>query len=95
MKTFWSHDSDLCNVQMPIVKNVQEIFGSRVIFEDIKAEENQDKISEYNIKEFPTIIIELGGKERERFIGLTQERFLRRALKRIMSERYESLSRRV
>lgn len=87
LKNFWSYDSDLCNVQIPIVKNVEEIFKGRVIFESINAEENQEMISKYNIKEFPTIIIECNGQEKERFVGLTQELFLKKALKKILSER--------
>lgn len=87
LKNFWSHDSDLCNVQIPIVNNVKEIYGNRVVFESINAEENQELILKYNIKEFPTIIIERNGQERERFVGMTQELFLKRALKRILSER--------
>ena len=87
LKNFWSYDSDVCNIQIPIVNNIKEIFGNRVIFENINAEENQDMVSNYNINEFPTIIIECNGQEIERFIGLTQERFLKRALKRILRER--------
>jgi len=87
LKNFWSYNSDLCNIQIPIVKNLEEVFKGRVIFESISAEENKEMVSKYNIKEFPTIIIECDGQERERFVGLTQELFLKRALKKILSER--------
>jgi len=87
LKSFWSRDSDLCNVQISIVKSVEELFKGRVMFESIKAEENQEIVSKYNIKEFPTIIIECDNQEKERFAGLTQELFLKRALKKILSER--------
>jgi len=86
-KNFWSSNSDVCNIQIPIVKNVQSIFGGRVTFEEINVDENKELTEKYNIKEIPTIIIECNGQERERFVGLTQERFLKRALKKILSER--------
>jgi len=86
-KNFWSSTSDVCNIQIPIVKNVQSIFCSRVAFEEINVDENKELVSKYNIKEIPTIVIECDGRERERFVGLTQERFLKRALKKILSER--------
>ena len=87
LKNFWSSNSGICNVQIPIVKNVQSIFGGRVAFEEINVDENKELVSKYNIREIPTIIIECDGRERERFIGLTQERFLKKALKKILSER--------
>ena len=86
-KNFWSSNSDVCNVQIPIVKNVQNVFDGRVAFEEINVDVNKELVSKYKIKEIPTIIIESNGQEKERFVGLTQERFLKKALKKVLSER--------
>ena len=87
LKNFWSLKSEICNIQIPIVKNVESVFGGRVSFEEINIDEHNELMSKYNIKEIPTIIIESDGQEKERFIGLTQEIFLKKALKKILSER--------
>jgi thioredoxin-like negative regulator of GroEL len=87
LKVFLSNDNDVCNIQIPIINNVEEMFKSRVKFENINAEQNQEMIYKYKIIEFPTMIIEKNGQEKERFTGLTQELFLKKALKKILSER--------
>jgi len=86
IKNFWSYDSDECNIQIPIIKDLEEIFKGRVVFENINAEENKEEVERYGIKEFPTIIVECNGREKERFIGLTQELFLKKAIERALSE---------
>ncbi len=86
IKNFWSQDFEECQVQISLLKDLEKTFGSRVRFEYVNADENKNEVSEYNIKNFPTIVIECGDKERERFIGLTQERFLRKAIKKALSE---------
>lgn len=86
VKNFWSYDSEESNVQIPLMKDLERVFKERVIFQNINAEENKDEVEKYGIKEFPTIIIECDGKERERFNGLTQELFLKKAIERALSE---------
>ena len=86
VKNFWSYDSGESNVQIPLMKDLERIFKERVVFQNINAEENRDEVEKYGIKEFPTIIIECNGEERERFNGLTQELFLKKAIERALSE---------
>jgi len=86
VKNFWSHDSDDSNIQISLLKDLESIFKGRVVFEHINADENKEEVEKYNIKILPTIILEYDGKERERFNGLTQELFLRKAIKRALSE---------
>ena len=84
VKNFWSYDAEVCNVQIALIKELESIFRGRVEFDHINAEERREEIEKYGVKEFPTIIIECDGKERERFIGLTQELFLKRAIERAL-----------
>lgn len=86
VKNFWSHDYDECNIQIPLIKDLKTHFLHRVLFEHINAEECPKDVEKYRVKDFPTIIIECDGKEMERFIGLTQQRFLRRAIERTLGE---------
>lgn len=87
VKNFWSHDFEECHVQISLLKDLEKIFRGRVRFEYLNVDENKDEASKYNIKNFPTIIIEIGDRERERFVGLTQERFLKKAIQGALSER--------
>jgi len=86
VKNFWSHDFEECTVQISLLKDLEKTFGNRARFEYVNVDENKDEVTKYNIKNFPTIVIECGEKERERFIGLTQERFLRKAIKKALGE---------
>jgi thioredoxin 1 len=86
VKNFWSRTLEECQVQLSLLKDLEGMFKGRVVFEYLNADENGDAISKYNIKHFPTIIIEYNGSERERFVGLTQERFLKRAIQKALSE---------
>ena len=86
VKNFWSYDYDECNIQIPLLKDLQQRFIGRVVFVDICGNECKKDVEKYNIKTYPTIIIECDGQERERFIGLTQERFLQRAIQKVLSE---------
>lgn len=86
VKNFWSHDFEECHLQISLLKDLERIFAGRVIFEYVNVDENKDEVSKYNIKDFPTIVIEYEGNERERFLGLTQERFLKRAIQKALSE---------
>ncbi len=86
VKNFWSHDSGESNLQISLLKDLESLFKARVVFEHINVDENTQEAEKYNIKILPTIILEYGGKERERFNGLTQQLFLKRAIKRVLSE---------
>jgi len=86
VKNFLSEDYGVCNIQVPLVKDLEKRFRGRVEFEYLSAKENESLVSKYKIKDYPTIIIECDGKEKERFVGLTQQLFLRRAIEKVLSE---------
>jgi thioredoxin-like negative regulator of GroEL len=68
------------------VKDLEQRFTGRVSFVDICGDESEDDVKKYNVRSYPTIIIECDGQEKERFVGLTQERFLQRAILKVLSE---------
>lgn len=85
VKNFWSNHFEECQLQISLLKDLERMFTGRVKFEYINVDENKGEASKYRIKDFPTIIIECDERERERFIGLTQERFLKRAIQKTLS----------
>jgi thioredoxin-like negative regulator of GroEL len=86
VKTFWSHDSGGSNIQVSLVKDLERLFKGRVVFEYINVEENKEQVEKYNVKILPSVILVYNDKERERFNGLAQELFLKKAIKKALSE---------
>jgi len=80
IKNFISGDGT-SDIQISFLKELENIFKRRVEFEHLNAKENESQVLKYKVRELPTIIIECNGKEKERFVGLTQQLFLRKARK--------------
>jgi len=85
VKNFLEYNSGPSNVQISLVKELENRFRGRVEFEYLNAKDNESQMSKYKIKELPTIIIECDGREMERFNGLTQQRFLKSAIEKVLS----------
>ena len=85
IKNFISGDGT-SDIQISFLKELENIFKGRVEFEHLNAKENESQVLKYKVRELPTIIIECNGKEKERFVGLTQQLFLRRAIENALSE---------
>jgi thioredoxin-like negative regulator of GroEL len=86
IKIFLSDGCETCNTQIPLVKELEPRFRGRVEFEYLNIKDNESQVSKYRISTLPAIIIECDGREKERFIGLTQQRFLKRALEKMLGE---------
>jgi len=77
---FYNDLSGPCKLQESLINNIEFKFRSKLEVKKINVDENKQLAEKYNIKELPTIIIESNGNEEQRFSGLTQELFLRRAI---------------
>jgi thioredoxin-like negative regulator of GroEL len=86
IKIFLSDDCETCKIQIPILKELEPRFRGRVEFEYLNIKDNESQVSKYRVKNLPVIIIECDGREKERFTGLTQQLFLKKALDKILSE---------
>jgi len=86
VKNFILSKDGTSDIQISFLKELEKTFGKKVQFEYLNAKENESLIAKYKIRELPTIIIECDNKEKERFVGLTQELFLRKAIKKALSE---------
>jgi thioredoxin 1 len=72
-----------CKLQGPIIEKLKDKF-KKVKFEDIDIDSDRTKSSKYNIRAVPTIIIEKEGKEVNRFVGVTAEKELEKALEKAL-----------
>ncbi len=81
---FYRNNSGSCLLQIQFIKNLEKNFKKQVEFKKIDVDKNKGSITKYQITEIPTVIIENDGKLKEKFSGLTQETFLKKAIERNM-----------
>ncbi|MCD6226469.1 MAG: thioredoxin family protein [Candidatus Aenigmarchaeota archaeon] len=83
---FFSVNDGVCQVQRDIIKELKSIFGMMIDFQEIDIRNNKEMKEKYKITSTPTIIISCREEEKERFVGLTQELFLKKAIQKISKE---------
>lgn len=69
-------------LQNSIIKEIESDFKKIEFIKIIGS--NTELLEKYGIKEIPSIVIEIDGKVKEKFSGLTQELFLRRAIDKLV-----------
>jgi thioredoxin 1 len=70
-----------CKLQLPIIEKLESKF-KKVKFEKIDIDSDRERSQKYGIRAVPTIIIEKDGKELNRFVGVTAEKELVKALEK-------------
>jgi len=83
---FFSVNDGVCQVQRDIIKELKSVFGMVIDFQEIDIRNNKEMKEKYKITSTPTIIISCREEEKERFVGLTQELFLKKAIQKISKE---------
>lgn len=78
---FFDNDGS-STIQNSIIKEIEKDFKN-VEFRKIIGKDNGEN-ERYGIREFPSIVIEVNGEVKEKFSGLTQQLFLRRALDKLI-----------
>jgi len=81
---FYKEGDGPSKLQDELLKNIEYIMKKKVEVEKINMDENKRTVEQYGIKEVPSIVIEKDGSVTDKFSGLTQDLFLRRALERNM-----------
>jgi thioredoxin 1 len=71
LKDFYADWCGPCKTQDPILEEVAEDFPD-VEFEKVDVDQNQDVANQYSVRSLPTLVVEDGEGEVERFIGVTQ-----------------------
>lgn len=81
---FWASWCFPCKLQIPILEKLEAKF-KKVAFEKIDIDADRDKSSKYGIRAVPTLIIEKDGKEVNRFVGVTAEKELVKAIEKALA----------
>ena len=74
---FWATWCGPCKRQAPVV---EELAGEGYAVGKVDVDEQPGLAQQYRIMSIPTLVIFKGGKEAERFVGLTSKEVLKHAL---------------
>lgn len=80
---FWAEWCQPCKAIAPIVEQLAEEYGDRVVVGKLDVDANRDTAVKYGIRAIPTLLIVKDGKEAERIVG--------RADKASLASKLESL----
>ena len=71
-----------CKLQLPIIEKLEKKY-KKIKFEKIDIDSDREMAVKYGIRAVPTVIIEKDGKEVNRFVGVTAEKELVKAIDKI------------
>jgi thioredoxin 1 len=68
-----------CNAQDSILDELEDEFPT-VSFTKIDVDDNPKEATEYSVRSLPTLVVEVDGEPKERFVGVTDKSTLSEAL---------------
>ncbi|MCW1298636.1 MAG: thioredoxin [Candidatus Parvarchaeota archaeon] len=86
LKDFFAEWCGPCQVQKPIIEKIAKDFEGKITVEKINVDENVEEARKYKISAVPTIVIEKDGEVVEKFIGVVDERTLKKAINSALSQ---------
>ncbi len=69
-----------CQMMAPVVEEIAEELGDKVIVGKINSDENEELVEKYNIMSIPTLVIRKNGQDFKTFLGVTSKQDLIDAL---------------
>ena len=77
---FWAPGCGPCKMLAPAIEELANDFSGRVRIGKMNTDDSQSIPTEFRISGIPTVILFKGGREVQRFVGLTQKPKLAQAL---------------
>lgn len=84
VKKFYADWCGPCKMLTPIMENVKSKFNN-IKFENVDVDKDFEIAQKYSIRSVPTVVVEIDGKEVQRFAGLQSEMAYTNALNEIKS----------
>jgi thioredoxin 1 len=81
---FWAPWCGPCKLIAPAIDELANDFSGRVRIGKVNTDQNPEVPTEYRISGIPTVILFKGGREVQRFVGLTQKPKLAAALESLL-----------
>jgi thioredoxin 1 len=85
LKDFFAEWCGPCQIQKPIIEKIEKEFEGKITVEKINIDENIEEARKYYITAVPTIVIEKDDEIFEKFIGVVDERSLRKSINAALS----------
>ena len=77
---FWAPWCGPCKMIAPAIEELANEFTGKAKIGKLNTDDNNGRPSEYRISGIPTVILFKGGREVQRFVGMTQKQKLAQAL---------------
>ncbi|MDB5347819.1 MAG: thioredoxin [Schlesneria sp.] len=81
---FWAPWCGPCKMIAPAIEELANDYSGRVRIGKVNTDDNPGVPTEYRISGIPTVILFKGGREVQRFVGLTQKPKLAQALEGLL-----------
>jgi thioredoxin 1 len=81
---FWAAWCQPCKAIAPIVEQLAEEYGDRVVVGKLDVDANRDTAVKYGIRAIPTLLIVKDGKEADRIVGRTDKASLASKLESLL-----------
>ena len=81
---FWAPWCGPCKMIAPAIEELANDYSGRVRIGKVNTDDNPNTPTEYRISGIPTVILFKGGREVQRFVGLTQKPKLAQALEGLL-----------
>ena len=62
-----------CQMMAPVVEEIAEELGDKVIVGKINSDENEELVEKYNIMSIPTLVIRKNGQDFKTFLGVNED----------------------
>ena len=81
---FWAPWCGPCRMMSPVIEQLAEEFGDKLLFAKMNTDENPNTPSELGIRGIPTLILYVEGKEAERLVGFSPKAVLKSKLDAVL-----------
>jgi thioredoxin 1 len=81
---FWATWCGPCRMMGPVVEEVAEDFGDKIVVGKLNVDENRDLAVSYNVLSIPTLIFFQNGAEKDRVVGAQNKAALTEKINQLM-----------
>jgi thioredoxin 1 len=82
---FWANWCAPCHVMTPILRDLAERFGDRIVFAKVDVQNSRDLAQQFNVKSIPTLVLFRKGKEWDRLSGVRSRSELNKLFEKLSS----------